>query len=198
MRVRDARRLTRAVSVAAGCLLPISVGLACLQYSFARPVTRASYDLPFLWRQTLETNEIVLLYLDEASAKQLNQPLDDVWNRTLHIPLLERLKQDGARLAFYDIVFDTSSPDAKKDADFAAALRDYGRAVLGGALEIVQPMRGVQQERILPPLKLLRQSAGSLPACWAGLSMGRASSTLAIRATVLPVMRVLLVRLVFI
>src|SRR5437764_1453549 len=119
MRLRDTRRFTRALMIVAGCLLMIAAGFACLQYSFADPLTRTSYDLPFIWRTDLDTHEIVLVYLDEGSAKQLHQPIDDVWNRTLHVPLLERLARDGARMVFYDIVFDTPSSDTSKDTAFA-------------------------------------------------------------------------------
>ena len=136
MRLRDARRFARALTIVAGCLLAIAAGFACLRYSFAEPLTRTSYDLPFIWRPTLDTHEIVLVYLDEESAKQLHQPIDDIWNRSLHVPLLDRLARDGARLAFYDIVFDTASADPAGDTALAAALQNFGKAILGGALEI--------------------------------------------------------------
>src|SRR6266478_7923642 len=134
MQLRELKRLARPLSILAGCLLAIGVGFACLHYSFAEPLTRTSYDLPFVWRATLDTHEIVLVYLDEESAKQLHQPIDDIWNRSLHVPLLDRLAQDGARLAFYDIVFDTASADPSRDTAFAAALQTFGKAILGGAL----------------------------------------------------------------
>jgi adenylate cyclase len=159
MRLRNARRFTRPLTVVAGSLLAIAAGFACLNYSFAEPLTRTSYDLPFIWRTNLDTQEIVLVYLDEESAKQLNQPLDDKWNRALHVALLERLTRDGARLLFYDIVFDTPSLDPTKDDAFAGALQGFGKAILGATLEIVQPMGGVKQERVVPPIKLLRKAA---------------------------------------
>lgn len=159
MRLRVVRRFARALTIVASCLLAIAAGFACLRYSFAEPLTRTSYDLPFVWRATLDTHEIVLVYLDEESAKQLHQPIDDIWNRTLHVPLLERLTKDGARLSVYDIIFDRPSLDPANDAAFAAALQSFGKAILGGGLDIVQPMGGVKQERIIPPLKLLRKAA---------------------------------------
>jgi adenylate cyclase len=159
MRLRGAKRFVRALTIASGCLLAIAAGFACLRYSFGEPLTRTSFDLPFVWRASLDTHEMVLIYLDEESARQLNQPLDDVWNRTLHVSLLDRLTQDGARLLFYDIVFDTPSLDPAKDAAFSGALKGFGKAILGATLEIVQPMAGVKQERVVPPIKLLRQAA---------------------------------------
>jgi len=159
MQLRELKRLARPLSILAGCLLAIGVGFACLHYSFAEPLTRTSYDLPFVWRATLDTHEIVLVYLDEESAKQLHQPIDDIWNRTLHVPLLERLTKEGARLAVYDIIFDTASPDPARDAAFANALQGFGKAILGGGIEFVQPMGGVKQERTLAPIKPLRKAA---------------------------------------
>jgi adenylate cyclase len=159
MRLRGARRFIRPLTVVAGSLLAIAAGFACLNYSFAEALTRTSYDLPFVWRASLDTHEIVLVYLDEESAKQLQQPIDDIWNRALHVPLLERLTKDGARLIVYDIIFDTPSPDPTRDAAFAGALQSFGKAILGGGLEMVQPMGGVRQERIIPPLKLFRKAA---------------------------------------
>lgn len=158
---RDLRRFTRPLTVVAGSLLALAIGFACLRYSFASPLTRTSYDLPFLWRGNLDTHEIVLVYLDEESAKALHQPIDDVWNRSLHLPLLDRLARDGARLAFYDIVFDTPSADPARDDAFVAALQNFGKAILGGALETVQSTNGVAEERVVAPLRLFRKgSAG--------------------------------------
>jgi adenylate cyclase len=159
MRLRDARRFTRPLTIVAGSLVAIAAGFACLRYSFGEPLTRASYDLPFLWRDTLETHDIVLVYLDEQSAKQLNQAIDDKWNRGLHVRLLDRLTRDEARLIFYDIVFDTPASDAAGDTVLAESLHRFGKVILGATLEIVQPMSGVKQERIIPPLKLLRKAA---------------------------------------
>src|SRR5436309_14844911 len=132
MRLRDAKRFSRSLSVIAGSLLAIAAGFSCLRYSFAEALTRRSYDVPFIWRATLDTHEIVLVYLDEESAKQLHQPIDDIWNRTLHVPLLERLTKESARLAVYDLIFDTASPDPARDAAFANALQGFGKAILGG------------------------------------------------------------------
>lgn len=153
------KRLVRLLAIVAGCLVTISAGLACLNYSFAEPLMRTSYDLPFVWRTTLDTHEIVLVYLDEESAKQLQQPIDDKWNRTLHVPFLERLTKEGPRLVLYDIIFDQPSPDAAKDEAFAAALQASGKVILAGGMEIVQPMGGIREERILAPIKLLRRAA---------------------------------------
>jgi adenylate cyclase len=159
MQARQVKHLIRASAIAAGVLAATTFGLACLRYSFADPLVRLSYDLPFLWRTTLDTHDIALVYLDEYSAKQLNQPLDDVWNRALHVRLLDRLTQEKARLVFYDIVFDAPAPDPAEDAAFAESIRSNGKVVLGAALDIVERLGSVSEERVLAPTKLLRKAA---------------------------------------
>jgi len=159
MQTRQVKHLVRASVIAGGILAATILGLACLRYSFAEPLVRLSYDLPFLWRTTLDTHDIRLVYLDEYSAKQLNQPLDDVWNRALHVRLLDRLTQERARLVFYDIVFDAPAPDAADDAAFAESIRRNGKVVLGAALDIVERLGSVSEERVLAPTKLLRKAA---------------------------------------
>jgi adenylate cyclase len=157
MQIRQLRQLNRFLVVLAGAILAIALGLIWLTYSFAQPLVRLSYDLPFLWRTTLDTHEIVLVYLDEFSARQLHQPLDDVWNRELHVRLLHKLTAEKARLVFYDISFDQPrEPEA--DAAFATAIHENGKVVLGAVLEINE-RQGVREERILPPIRLLRKAA---------------------------------------
>ena len=62
MQIRQIRHLTRGLTIIAGVLLAVLLGLACLRYSFAEPLVRLSYDLPFLWRAPLDTHEVVLVY----------------------------------------------------------------------------------------------------------------------------------------
>lgn len=159
MQTRQVKHLIRASAIAGGVVAVTIVGLACLRYSFADPLVRLSYDLPFLWRTTLDTHDIRLVYLDEYSAKQLNQPLDDVWNRALHVRLLDRLTQEKARLVFYDIVFDAPAPDPADDTAFAESIHNNGKVILGAALDIVERLGSVSEERVLAPTKLLRKAA---------------------------------------
>jgi adenylate cyclase len=159
MQIRQLRHLTRGLTIVAGVVVAVLLGLACLRYSFAEPLVRLSYDLPFLLRAPLETHEIVLVYLDELSARQLNQPLDDAWNRELHTALLDRLTEDKARLVFYDIVFDQPR-EPVADVAFAESMRKSGRVILGAFLDRKE-RRGVRSESIAAPIKPLRKAAAS-------------------------------------
>src|SRR5436305_1760331 len=159
MQLRASKRLVRGITIAAACLLAMSAGVACLHYSFADPLSRLSYDVPFWWRAPIDTHEIVIVYLDAESAKELNQPIDDVWNRQLQAQLLDRLTEAGGRLVFYDVVFDQPSSDPARDAAFAQSIQRNGKVILGGALDLIEPNRGVKEERTTPPLKSLRKAA---------------------------------------
>lgn len=181
-RVRTARlRLKRLVgkTVAGflGALLVCFVGWALAEASLAREheggrlkprfgwiagplsdaLARLSYDLLFIIRGHEELPQACLVYIDEGSAKELGQRLDP-WDRQLHARLVRRLKQQGARAVFFDVVFSEPWPDEKVDRDFAAAIEENGRVFLGAALEIDEGVDAVQ-ERTVPPIPTLRRAA---------------------------------------
>ena len=135
MRIPKIRQVGRALAMISGGLLAVTIGLACLRFSFGEPLARYSYDLPFILRSTLDTHEVALVYLDDDSAKQLHQPVDNLWNRSLHVSLLDRLAQDHSRLVFYDVVFDEPAAEPGVDAAFADSIRRHGKVILGAALD---------------------------------------------------------------
>jgi adenylate cyclase len=144
------------IIVLAGGILTAAIGLSCHLFSFAEPLQRLSYDLPFRARGTIATSEAVLVYLDDQSTTELHQ--GDTWDRTLHTKLLDRLTREKARLVFYDIVFDTPSSDPATDLTFAEAIKRQGTVILGAAFDVTD-QAGVRQERVLPPIKPLRKAA---------------------------------------
>ena len=159
MRIPKIKHLRRALTIIAGGLLAIGMGLACLRFSFGEPLMRLSYNLPFIVRSNLDTDKVTLVYLDEQSAKQLHQPIDDVWNRALHVRLVDRLTQDNARLVFYDIVFDQPATDLAADVAFADSIQRNGKVILGATLEKIERMGGVSRKTVAAPTKPLRKAA---------------------------------------
>ena len=159
MRIPKIKHLRRALTIITGGLLSIGMGLACLRFSFGEPLMRLSYNLPFIVRSNLDTDKFILVYLDEQSAKQLQQPIDDVWNRALHVRLLDRLTQDNARLVFYDIVFDQPAPDLAADVAFADSIGRNGKVILGATLDKIERMGGVSRKTVAAPTKPLRKAA---------------------------------------
>ena len=81
MRSREVKFLTRGLTSLGGSVLATAAGIAGLCYFFPSSIARLSYDLPFAWRDRIDTREVALVFLDDDSAKKLHQPLGDVWNR---------------------------------------------------------------------------------------------------------------------
>jgi adenylate cyclase len=90
-----------------------------------------SYDVPFRWRPTTQPQEVVLVYLDDASHEALGQPYNDSWDRGLYARLVDRLTAEGARAVAFDIVFSTpNTRNPQGDVEFARALKANGKTIL--------------------------------------------------------------------
>src|SRR6185436_8708089 len=118
-------------------------GLLLLQFPIGDGVTRVSYDLPFTLRSDILADDVALVYLDEASHNELKQPLTAPWDRSLHAQLVERLTADGARAIVFDILFTHPSTNAAADAQFARAIQQSGRVILGGNFNQRETMPGL-------------------------------------------------------
>jgi adenylate cyclase len=118
-----------------GTIAVIAVGLCSDYFPFSAPLERLSFDLPFRFRKDLAAPEVVLVYLDEESARQLQQSFNRPWDRSLHTKLLERLTRDGARLIYYDIVFAAAGPDQEIDRGLAEAIRNNGHVILSAEVQ---------------------------------------------------------------
>jgi adenylate cyclase len=118
-------------------------GLLLFHFPLGDGVTRVSYDLPFVLRSDILADDVALVYLDEASHNELKQPLTAPWDRSLHAQLVERLTADGARAIVFDILFTHPSTNAAADAQFARAIQQSGRVILGGNFNQRETMPGL-------------------------------------------------------
>ncbi|MDB6023454.1 MAG: sensor hybrid histidine kinase [Pedosphaera sp.] len=114
-----------------GCYLLFSNGalseiLAGSSYNF-------SFDLGFFARPDVKSSGVVIVYLDEKSHKDLDQPQNRNLDRRLYADLLNRLKKDGARAVVMDVVFSDPGPEDQLESDIklADAIHDNGRVILG-------------------------------------------------------------------
>jgi adenylate cyclase len=133
--------------------------LAGILVNFSRlgnGLERLSFDLLFVFRPLAQTEEIVIVYLDETAHKQLKQPLDRIWDRRLHASLLDKFTRQKANLVIYDILFDVASSDKKADAAFEAAIKRSGRVILGASVKAQRNM-GVIERAVAAPLLTLRE-----------------------------------------
>lgn len=106
-------------------------------------ISHLSYDFLFsLKPQTVLPDEAVIVSMDEYSHRELAQPYEAPWDRSLHAHLLDNLKKAGTRTVVFDVLFsdyltnnlptqelqDQALARTKRMAD---AMADHGRVVLG-------------------------------------------------------------------
>ena len=116
-----------------------AVGLALLlsDTSLSRLLDQASYDLSCslsrFAQQDAKGSDAIIVYLDEKSYKDLDQPQNVPLDRTFQAKLLDKMRVDGAKVTVMDIVFSDPGPSGQEQADklFADALAANGRVVLG-------------------------------------------------------------------
>ncbi len=132
------------------CLgLTVGAGLACTELGvrFTTRLRNLSYDLPFTSHVPLQIlfngrpdpipDDLVIVYLDDASHQELEQPYNRPWDRSQHARLINRLTDFGARTIIFDIVFTDPSPGpngAAEDQALADAIERHGNVVLAADL----------------------------------------------------------------
>jgi CHASE2 domain-containing sensor protein len=148
-------------------VLPLGDGLATL-----------SYDLPFLFRSSIADTNVVVVLEDRASLDALGEKS---WppSRTVHARLVDRLREEGAKLIVFDIVFRNERPG--EDEVLATALRKQGQVILGCVPEIsthqLGDHPGTQLAELKPPIDVLRTNA----AAWGVLVVGNLDSKFGVR-----------------
>ena len=146
-----------------GAALATATGMVLLLFPIGLGLRHLSYDLPFAIRPSVQPQEVVMVYLDDDSHKELNQPYNAPWDRALHAQLLDRLTAEGARAVVLDIVFSDPGPDPEADKQLARAIRANGKVVL--AVDCVPTgygRDGVTGKKFDPPYELFSQSAADL------------------------------------
>ncbi len=144
-----------------GGALVFAIGffLVAFDSHLSRTLTRASYDWSFglsrFARTDLSGCDVVIIYIDEDSLKELNQSLRSPMDRALHAQLLDRLKKDGARAVAMDIVFSDPGPSKSADELFAQAIRSNGRVVLGVDYNPGEALNSDQPTAAVPVFKQL-------------------------------------------
>ena len=127
-------------------------------------LSRLSYDLPFLFRDTEIPPEICMVYVSESSAQVLEQT-GPVWDRQLYTDLLTRLTRDQPRAVILDVVFRDKWPEPGVDEALAAAIKENGRVFLAAGAEFdngAPDPSGARlaSKKILVPLPILRAAVG--------------------------------------
>jgi CHASE2 domain-containing sensor protein len=134
-RLRDRWRLG-----AIGAASTVFIGLLFLMSAtLGRGFNKLSYDFPFLVRAALPmfqppvpTNEVVIVYMDDRSHRELKQPGLQAWDREMHARLIGVLAAHHAKAVVIDVLFDTPGTN---DAKLIPAAASYGKVLLGAVLE---------------------------------------------------------------
>lgn len=115
-----------------GGLLTVTVGLLLFYIEpLGKGLVHLSYNLPFMTRPTISSDEVVLVYIDDASHDKLKQSYLAPWDRALHAKLINRLKAEGARAVVFDVIFsDEMTNNLAADDQLAQAIKAAGNVVL--------------------------------------------------------------------
>ncbi len=116
---------------------------------------RATFDFAFGIRAHVRPSPAVaVIAMDESSIKEIG-PL--AWPRTVHAMLLDKLKEGGAKVAVFDVLFDADK--GEDDLVFARAIHSFGKVVLGRDLSTTVDPRFALQQTIEPTQVLLDAGA---------------------------------------
>ena len=169
--------------IVAGMFLAAGLGWVAFYVRLGQPLARLSYDMMFLFRSAnLDTSEIQLVDIDEASSGLMSQRRDGILSRDFHARLLRRLTQEGARAVLFDVIFHTPSEAPGIDEDFADAIKENGRVFLAAFLVVDDDPNhlevAVQYERVFGPIPMLRQAAQDWGLVTVSLHPGQAVRTI--------------------
>ena len=146
-----------------GAALAVGVGLALLFFKFGLGLVHLSYDLPFAIKPIIQPQEVVMVYLDDDSHRELNQPYNAPWDRALHARLIDRLTAEHARAALFDIVFSDPGPSAETDAELVRAIKANGKVVLAvDCVPVAYGVDGLLAKKFEPPHPMFSEVAADL------------------------------------
>ncbi len=111
---------------------------------------RLFYDSYFISRGVKDSGkEIVIVAIDEASFDELD--IRWPWSRKIHSQLIDTLKQHGAKVLGFDLLFSESSTH-EDDLALASSIDSFGNVVLVNEIsQIVDPNHGFEMTKIVDP-----------------------------------------------
>jgi len=119
----------------------------------------ATLDSRFRLRGVEEAGgRVVVVGIDQQSYADLGRPFP--WPRRWYAELVDNLREAGARVLVFDLILDAPGEEPEGDAEFARAIREHGRVVLG----VKQESFGGEAEgqRLTYPTPALREAAAGL------------------------------------
>ncbi len=113
----------------------VLIGVFLLGYSYTnigKLIEAKLYDTRFEIRKKREpSNDIIILAIDEVSIEEFDTwP----WPRNFHGNIVKQLKEYGAKVVAFDVIFNKLSREPDKDKIFADEIKKAGNVVLGSML----------------------------------------------------------------
>ncbi|MGA7181049.1 MAG: adenylate/guanylate cyclase domain-containing protein [Thiobacillaceae bacterium] len=146
------------------------MALIGIMASMVPPVAAIEKDIGLGWLFELRgarpaPAEVVVVTIDRQSSDALGLPnKPSKWPRALHARLVRKLKEFGAQVVIFDVIFEEARNPAQ-DAEFAQACREAGNIVLFEYLKR-ESLGGVDStlmvERVVPPITELARAAAAL------------------------------------
>jgi adenylate cyclase len=157
-------RVIRLLTAVAGVALAVAAGYLAL-FRLGASVVTLSYDVPLLFNPKENSQDVRIVYLDEADGK--------VFDRSVQAKLLDKLNEAGVRAVVYDLIFEHPSENPEVDREFAAAMIRFRGADENGMAIPGKPLRpillacardvirqtGVVAEQLIPPTDELLAAA---------------------------------------
>ena len=148
-----------AASLGVGLVLVAGFALLNLNSRMSSALRFASYDwaydLSWVKQRPPSAEAITMIYIDEASYVDFQQPFNQPWDRSIHARLLDRLAADGAKAVIFDVVFSDPGPDPETDKKFTDAIRRNGHVILAADYSENRPSsdtqgRSVEMTLVMP------------------------------------------------
>ena len=136
-------------------LMVVAVGMLLVSLT---PLADLSYDLSCQAKPDTVITNAVLVYFNQKTLRDLGSDHGNL-NRTNHALLLNHLAQDGAKLVFYDVVFDLSNQVPEIDQTLARAIRKQGAVILVCGFEDSQEQGVALTKTPSLPAPLFRDTA---------------------------------------
>jgi len=142
-----------------GAMLTVLAGWCLLISRFDFGLKALSFDLPFALRPDIRPGEVLIVYMDDESRRRLGQDLGRLWDRSLHVNLVNQLTRWKAKAIVFDILFESPWPDLKVDEQLAAAMRAHGKVVTAATVETTHPQGGPITRRGILPVEPIRSAS---------------------------------------
>jgi CHASE2 domain-containing sensor protein len=172
----------------------VAAALACVVTALClaapgRFTDRVNIDGLFVARgaQT-PSSDVVVVAIDEQSYLNLNIPMATAWPRKLHVALIDKLMNAGAKRVVFDILFANDSDDPAADAAFAEALGKVP-TVLGASVGFSQQATlngSFFLEQVIRPMPMFEQRAAGLGIVSLPHDSGRIMRFLTERSAIFP------------